>query len=258
MKVHNGFRYELIGRRRLNSRDVRELVFESIGLIDDAQMKLQLPICLNLAATRIILNQGTFQATPLRKEREGKYHTLYGDFAPPATITLDDELPFCDSPLDIPEVPHTMTYYTSVHEVIHADDYTGGDHIVKATKEHMLEDHKDKLEVSMEIIRERSDDDCIKTDEELAGLWAIQYADLLTHYRSYVVLRHHKFPRLDFIWNFMQNDLFPPSLLTKIEREKGTRYIFETIIDRVGEYCIIDALTETINIGEKSADVYTV
>jgi len=211
----------LIGRRRLNSRDVRELVFESIGLIDDAQMKLQLPICLNLAATRIILNRGTFQAAPLRKEREGKYHTLYGDFAPPATITLDDELPFCDSPLDIPEVPHTMTYYTSVHEVIHADDYAGGDHVVKATKEHMLDDHKDKLEVSMEIIRERSDDDCIRTEEELAGLWAIQYADLLTHYRSYVVLRHHKFPRLDFIWNFMQNDLFPPSLLTKDRAGEG-------------------------------------
>ena len=62
----------MIGRRRLNSRDVRELVFESIGLIDDAQMKLQLPICQNLAATRSILKRGTFQVIPLRKEREGK------------------------------------------------------------------------------------------------------------------------------------------------------------------------------------------
>ncbi len=56
----------------------------------------------------------------------------------------------------------------------------------------------------------------------------------------------------------MQNDLYPPSHLTKIEREKGNRYNFETIIDRVGEYCLIDPLTETINIGEKSADAYTV
>jgi hypothetical protein len=56
----------------------------------------------------------------------------------------------------------------------------------------------------------------------------------------------------------MQNDLFPPSLLTKIERKKGTRYIFETIIDRIGKYYLIDALMETINIGEKSADIYTV
>ena len=248
----------MIGRRRLNSRDVRELVFESIGLIDDAQMKLNLPICLNLSATRNVLKRGTFQAAPLRKEREGKYQTFYGDFAPPATIILDDELPFCDRPLEIPEVPSTMAYYTSVHEVIHADDYAGGDHIIKATQEHILEEHNDKLEVSMEIIRERSDDDCIRTDEELAGLWAIQYSDLLTHYRSYVVLRHHRFPRLDFIWNFMQNDTFPPSLLTRIEREKGTRYIFETIIERVGEYCLIDVLMETINIGEKSAEAYTV
>lgn len=257
-KVHNRIRYELIGRRRLNSGDVRELVFESIGLIDDAQMKLQLPICENLAATRSILKRGNFQAAPLRKEREGKYHTLYGDFSPPATIILDDELPFCDSPLDIPEVPRTMTYYTSVHEVIHADDYAGGDRVVNGTRQHILEDHKDKLDVSMEIIRQRSDDDCIRTEEELAGLWAIQYADLLTHYRSYVVIRQHKFPRLDFIWDLMQSDLFPPSLLTKIEREKGTRYIFETIIDRVGEYCLIDALRENIHIGERNADAYTV
>jgi hypothetical protein len=258
VKVNKRIRYELIGRRKLTSGDVRELVFESIGLIDDAQMKLQLSICPNLIATIGILNQGTFHAAQMGKEREGKYHTLYGDFTPPATITLDDELPFCDSPLDLPEVPHTMTYYTSVHEVIHADDYVGGDQIIEATREHILEDHKDKLEVSMEIIRERSDDDCIRTDEELAGLWAIQYSDLLTHYRSYVVMRHHGFPRLDFIWNFMQNDIFPPSLLTMIERDKGTRYIFETIIERVGEYCLIDALMESINIGEKSADVYTV
>jgi hypothetical protein len=248
----------LIGRRRLSSGDVRKLVFESIGLIDDAQTKLQLSICLNLSSTKDILKRGIFKTAPLSKERAGKYQTLYGEFNPPSTITLDNDLPFCDYPLDIPEVPRTMTYYTSVHEVIHANDYAGGDKIVKATREHILEDHKDKLEVSMEIIRERSDDDCIRTDEELAGLWAIQYADLLTHYRSYVVMRHHRFPRLDFIWNFMQSDLFPPSLLTMIEREKGIRYIFETIVERVGEYCIIDALMETINIGEKSADIYTV
>lgn len=247
-----------MGRRRLNSEDVRKLVFEAIGLIEEAQMKLQLPICRNLAKTRRILRRGTFQAASLRSEREGKLHTLYGDFAPPATITLDRELPFCDSPLDIPEVPRTMTYYTSVHEVIHADDYAGGDRIINETREHILEDHKDKLEVSMEIIRQRTDDDCIASDEELAGLWAIQYADLLAHYRSYVVLRHHRFPRLAFIWDLMQSDLFAPSLLTKIEREKGTRYIFEAIIDRVGEYCLIDALAETMSIGERSADAYTV
>ena len=247
-----------MGRQRLNSVDVRKLVFESIGLIDEAQMKLQLPICRNLAATKKILKRGMFKAAPLRREREGKYHTLYGDFSPPATIILDNELPFCDSPFDIPEVPRTMTYYTSVHEVIHADDYAGGDRVIIGTREHILKDHKDKLEVSMEIIRQRSDDDCIASDEELAGLWAIQYADLLTHYRSYVVLRHHRFPKLDFIWDLMQSELFPPSLLTKIERAKGISYIFEAIIDRVGKYCLIDALAETMHIGDRYADAYTV
>ena len=46
--------------------------------------------------------------------------------------------------------------------------------------------------------------------------------------------------------------------LKAVEREKGIRYIFKTIINRVGEYCLIDALMETIDIGEKSADIYTV
>ena len=248
----------MIGRRRLNAEDVRELVFESVELIDEAQMKLQLPICPNLSATRKALDRGIFRASSLQSKRDGKYHTLFGDFAPPATIILDDELPFCDSPLDIPEVPRTMTYYTSVHEVIHADDYAGGDLTFTATREHILENHGDKLRMSMEIIRERADDDCIGSDEELAGLWAIQYADLLTHYRSYVVLRHHRFPKLGHIWDCMQSDLFPPNLLTKIETEKGTRYVFDEIIERVGEYCIIDALKETMNIGEKAADTYTI
>ena len=85
----------------------------------------------------------------------------------------------------------------------------------------------------MKIIEEGGNDDCIACTSYLASLWAIQYVDMLTHYRAYLVLRHKRFPRLDFLWNLMQNDFFPPSILTRIERDKNTRYIFDEIISRV-------------------------
>ena len=89
-------------------------------------------------------------------------------------------------------------------------------------------------------------------------MWAKQFVDLLTHYRAYVVIRHHGFPRLDLVWNSLQNDFFPPSLLTTIEVERNTRYVFDSIILRAGSYCIIDALMEIKNISEKNANTYTV
>jgi hypothetical protein len=46
-------------------------------------------------------------------------------------------------------------------------------------------------------------------------------------------------------------------MLTEIEREKGTRNVFESI-RHVGEYCLIDALMESSNIGKKAACKYTV
>jgi len=56
----------------------------------------------------------------------------------------------------------------------------------------------------------------------------------------------------------MQNDFFPPNLLTRIEREKDTRYIFEGIIEQMGEYCLIDALMESSSIGKRAVCRYTV
>ena len=191
-------------------------------------------------------------------DRGGRQHTLYGAFNPPATITLDSTLPFCDSPLDIPEIPPTMAHYTSVHEVIHADDHMGGDVIVEETREHILRDHRKNLDRGMEIIRAKDDENCIADETELANLWAMQYADLLTHYRSFVVMRHHDFPKLDVVWENMQGGLFPPYIITKIEKEKDTRYVFEEIIRRVGAYCIIDAVDESIKLEERDACKYAV
>ncbi len=56
----------------------------------------------------------------------------------------------------------------------------------------------------------------------------------------------------------MQNDFFPPSLLTKIERDKDMRYVFDDIIGQMGEYCLIDALMESSSIGKRAGCRYTV
>lgn len=247
----------MIGRRELTSEDVRRLVFKSIRLIEGAQEELDLKICPNIHETKKKLSNGTFRAERLI-EKPGIYQMAYGSFDPPATIVLDMGLPFCDRPLDLPEIPRTMTYYTSIHEVIHADDHFGGDSLLKATLKHILREHWDKLEMGMRVVEEGNNCDCIKSYWELACLWAIQYIDILTHYRSLVILRHHGFPKLDVVWEHMQNDYFPPGLITKIERVKDTKYIFEKIIEKAGEYCIIDALFESEKIGDKRVKSYTV
>lgn len=242
----------------LTSEDVRKLVFQSIELIAYAQEELDLPICPSILETRERLKRGVFKASLPPNKKAGNYHMAYGSFDPPSTIILDGYLPFCDWPMDIPKVANSMTHYTATHEVIHADDHTGGDHLLHATKEHIFEEHRDKLERGMQVIEFSQETDCICSYEDLASLWAMNYVDVLTHYRTYVVLRHHGLPRLDMVWDLMQEELFPPGLLTRIEAERDTRYIFDSIICRPGSYCLIDALMESSSISAKNATTYTV
>jgi len=248
----------LKGRSELTPKDVKKLVLESIKLIENSQKELDVPICKNLKGTRKRLRNGTYKAEPFLRKLNVRYLTAHGSFNPPSTITLDSRLPFSDRPLDIPEIPHTLSYYTAIHEFIHADDYTGGDQLLIATTKHILSEHEDKLMKGMKIIESQGVKDYIGNNENLACLWAIQYVDMATHYRTYVVFRHSKFPRLDFIWSRLENDFFPPQLFTHIEREKDSRYIFENIIGKAGEYCLIDALSDFTDIGEKCAGKYTV
>jgi hypothetical protein len=56
----------------------------------------------------------------------------------------------------------------------------------------------------------------------------------------------------------MQNDFFPPSLLTTIEREKDARYVFDDIIGQMGKYCLIDALKESSSIRKRGVCQFTV
>jgi len=248
----------LTGRRGLTSNNVRKLVFEAIGMIEETQRELDLPLCPYLEETRERLRGGEFRAEPLPRERPGAYAMDYGSFEPPSTIILDSRLPFCDSPLSIPQLPGTLARYCATHEVIHADDYTGGDRLFSATCNHILKDHRDELEKGMQVIEQKNGRDCIGGYEELAGLWAVQYVDMVTHYRAYVVLRHRRAPKLDMVWGGLRNLFFPPHLLTCIERQRGIDRVFDIITRRAGEYCLIDAMKEFKRISEKNMCMYTV
>lgn len=251
-------RYVVTLRRDLSDGDVRRIVRESLEMISATQNQLGLPIAPNLWRTKFRLETGSFIAGSVNKRRGGKYSMDYGSFTPPSTITLDRRLPSSDHPMNLPDFAETMIAYSGVHEVIHADDHTGGDRLLLATREHILKTHKDKLEKSMRIIKEEGGCSAICNHNDLASLWAVQYVDMATHYRSYVVLRHRKYSKLDHIWSRLSDDFFPPHLLTCIEAGKSPEYVFRLFTERAGEYCLIEALEEYNAIKEKDSASYTV
>ena len=248
----------MFGRRELTPADVRSLVFEAIGMVADTQRVLDLPICPHIEETREVLRGGEFRADPLLRNRGCYRAAEYGAFEPPSTIILDSRLPFCDRPLSIPELPSTLAHYCATHKVVHADDHTGGDLLLRATKRHILRDHGDKLERGMTIIEEKLGGDCIHGYDDLACLWALQYVDMVAHYKAYTVLRHNGLPKLDFIWTGLSDSYFSPNLLTCIEHQKGIDHVFDAIAERAGEYCLIEALDESEIIKKKNMDRYTV
>lgn len=241
------------GRKELTDRRVRDLVYESIELIGKVQSQLRLPISPHLYETYERLREGNFRSEILNKRKRNKYSMDFGNFIPPSTIVLDRGLPMSDRPLDLPELARTLTTYSAVHEVIHADDHTGGDQLLLATRDHIVEAHQDKLAKSMDILKRDYNHDCICGHNDLACLWAIQYVDMVTHYRAYVVLRQLNYPKLEHIWSRLRNDYFSPNLLTCIEVEKGAKYVFSLFTERVGEYCLIEALQEYKAIKERDA-----
>jgi hypothetical protein len=245
-------------RRQLTHEDVRRLVMGSIELISEAQLQLNLPLGPNIAETREWLVEGECYADSLINIRGRQYGMDFGCFNPPNTIMLDKNLPFSDRPLDIPDLASTLTLYTAVHEVLHADDWVGGDELQRATSDHMLREHGDKLERALEFIQSGEGTDLIKKAEDLANLNATHYVDMVTHFRSFIVLRYAGAPRLDMIWDKMAINFFPPNLLTMIEAEKGVNYVFDLFQKKAGSYCLIDAFEEYESIGKRSASTYTV
>jgi hypothetical protein len=245
-------------RRELSDGDVRRIVQESIKLINRTQKETRLPISPNLASTRHRLSKGELKAKYINKGKNRAYAMDFGNFQPPNVIYLDKRLPSCDHPMNLPDFADTMIAYSGIHEVIHADDHTGGDKLLLATRKHILEAHVDKLEKSMEILMNDGGVPCIDGYADLASLWAVQYVDMVTHYRSYVVLRHMRYPKLDQIWSRLRNDYFPPNLLTNIEVTKGTEYVFSLFTEKLGKYCLIEALKEYNVLKEKVTASYMV
>ena len=245
-------------RRELSDGDVRRIVQESIKLINRTQKETRLPISPNLASTRHRLSKGELKAKYINKGKNRAYAMDFGNFQPPNVIYLDKRLPSCDHPMNLPDFADTMIAYSGIHEVIHADDHTGGDKLLLATRKHILEAHVDKLEKSMEILMNDGGAPSIDGYADLASLWAVQYVDMVTHYRSYVVLRHMRYPKLDQIWSRLRNDYFPPNLLTNIEVTKGTEYVFSLFTEKLGKYCLIEALNEYNVLKEKVTASYMV
>ena len=252
------FRYDLTLRKELTDGDVRELVKNSLNLISKTQRQLNLPIMPNLHTTTKRLKQGNFKATYINNPRGKNYNMDFGSFQPPANIYLDKRLPSSDHPMDIPDFADTLTVYSAVHEIIHADDHAGGDQLLLATCHHILETHEDKLERSLQIINCEGGNCGITDYEDLASLWAIQYVDMVTHYRGYVVLRHMNYPKINQIWSKLSNDYFPPNLLTCIEASRGSDYVFSLFTERMGDYCLIEALDEYNCMKEREAQSYMV
>ena len=235
-------------RRLLTPEDVRRLVFESIKEIEEVQSRLNLPICPNLQETRRRLRDGVFMAEPIVGS-EG-YQMDYGLFQPPSTIILDSRLPLLEEGL---------LHYSVVHEVIHADDHTGGDRLYRETKRHILEEHEAELERGMRIITENGGRVYIRNREKLAELWAMQYVDLYVHYRTYIVLRERGTPRLERLWERLHGEgPITARLLTYLERRRGIRYIFKLLTEMVGRCCLIDLLRECEDIKKMDMVRYTI
>jgi hypothetical protein len=248
----------LTPRRKLQDQDVYRIVQESIELIKITQSQLNLPISTNILKTRKKLKTGTFKAVNLNPNRNHHYAMDYGSFIPPDMILLDRNLPNIDHPMNLPDFTETLTVYSAIHEVLHADDHINGDNLLVETREHILREHKDKLHRSMYIIQREVGSDAIRNFQDLSTLWAIQYIDMVTHYRSYVVLRHTGYPKLDQLWSTLRDDFFPPNLLTCIELSKGIDYVFSLFTKKIGKYCLIEALNEYNIIKERNCSSYMV
>ena len=244
----------------LASEDVRDLVFQAIKLIREVRDERGLPICLKIEETQEMFAQGTFKAEeiPYEKRANSFYALNYSYFEPPLTIGLDRRRPFWDKPLDLPKMIETATFFCVVHEVIHADDYRDGDQVIKETIKHIERAHQDKLKISIDFLKRNGAPDFLKRKKTLTSIWARQYSDMITHYRTYLILRHRHFPKIEYLWSCLYNDYFPPNIFTIIEREKGINYVIKRITEDLGNYCLIEALGEAEEISKKNAYKYTV
>ena len=91
-----------------------------------------------------------------------------------------------------------------------------------------------------------------RTPDAIINTWAYQYIDSATHYRTYVVLKQHRFPELDTVWVSLYNLIFSPRLVTTLEDERGLHYTASLLSKHIGEVCIVEIAREYDVIGQKT------
>jgi hypothetical protein len=145
-----------------------------------------------------------------------------------------------------------------VHEVIHADDFTNGNRLTQDTLQHIQQAHRDEIAEVERILSKYARGGWGRTPQAIINTWAYQYIDSATHYRTYVVLKHHQLPELDTVWVSLYNSIFSPRLLTTLEDERGLHYTANLLSEQIGEMCIVEIAREYDVIGQKRLQQYTV
>ena len=233
---------------------------ESIDLVRETRDELNLPLFRKIEETGKRLRKGSFRAErfPVRRLSHLIYAKAYGYFKRPSTIVLDEDLPLLGEPFNQPLLARTAAYYCAAHEVIHADDYTDNNRIIKETLRHIQGKHKNELEKASIALSRYSRGTWGGSREAVIHTWAYQYTDSATHYRAYLVLHHKKFPKIDDIWVSLYNSIFSPRLFTTIEKEKGLSHTANLLSKGIGRVCIVEISQEFEEISRKKAGTYTV
>jgi hypothetical protein len=240
---------ELLKPIMLTSDGVKNLVLQSVKLIEETRNELNLSLFRRIDETRSRLNYGTFRAEkfPLHRLSHYIYAKAYGYFKPPSTIVLDKDLPLEGKIFNQSLLATTATYYCAVHEVIHADDYTDDNRILNETLKHIKTKHKNELTNASHILRRHPKDHAATSKKEIGTTWAYQYVDSATHYRTYLVLKHKRFPKIENIWVSLYNSIFSPRFFTTIEKAKGFRYMARLLSNKIGKTCIVEIAAAITN-----------
>jgi hypothetical protein len=251
---------ELLEQKRLSSANVKNLVFKGVKLVKETRDELDVPLFRTIDDTGKRLQNGVFRARTFRPRRVSRYAyaKAYGYFKAPSTIVLDADLPLEGRLFNQPELATTATYYCAVHEVIHADDYTDHNRIVNETLHHIKTQHERELTEVSRILSRHSRGRWGTTHNEVVNTWTYQYVDSATHYRTYLVLRHKRFPKIDTIWVNLYNSIFSPRLFTTLEHAKGLEYTARFMSERIGKTCIVELVKEYEAISQRNVRTYTV
>jgi hypothetical protein len=254
------FDIPLLEPKRLTSNGVKKLVMEGVRLVKETRDELNLPLFNTIEQTAKRMKKGKFRAEQFSSRRLSQYVYVkaYGYFKAPSTIVLDEELPLEGEPYNQPMVGTTASYYCAVHEIIHADDYTNENRLIEETLGHIKHKHAGELDEASKVLAHHSRGRWGKNRREVNHTWAYQYVDSATHYRTYLVLRHKEFPKVDNVWVNLYNSIFSPRLFTTIENTKGINYTSALLSEQIGETCIVEIAKEHEEISRRRARSYTV